>query len=268
MPSAVVSRACVVSSPTWSTLRPGRWTTPGSTVGSVTCWRLKAQVDELAARLVAEADDRNLPHRYGASSTRAHLMTAHRMSAGEASRTVRTAKQLHGTTRLTEPTRRAVAAGDGVGRARRGGRGRGQPALTHRRTGPGRGRPGRPVGACARRCRSRSCRWRRTTWSRSIDPDTVDADPGAAARRTGTQSVGVGLVHRPVRCRRDRPGPVRPAEPGLRHAHETSRRPVLTPPGRDRHRHHTPTRRRRTHQLTRPSRSCRMATGSAGRCVS
>ena len=33
------------------------------------------------------------------------------MSAGEASRTVRTAKQLHGTTGLTEPTRRAVAAG-------------------------------------------------------------------------------------------------------------------------------------------------------------
>ncbi|MFY9913581.1 MAG: hypothetical protein WAK18_02850, partial [Nocardioidaceae bacterium] len=55
---------------------------------------LKAQVDEMTARLVAEADDRNLPRRYGASSTRTHLMTAHRMSAGEASRTVRTAKQL------------------------------------------------------------------------------------------------------------------------------------------------------------------------------
>ena len=63
------------------------------------------------ARLVAEADDRNLPHRYGSSSTRAHLMTTHRMSAGEASRTVRTAKQLHGTSAVTEPTRRAVAAG-------------------------------------------------------------------------------------------------------------------------------------------------------------
>ena len=72
---------------------------------------VRAAADELVARLVAEADDRNLPHRYGASSTRAHLMTAHRMSAGEASRTVRTAKQLHGTTALTEPTRRAVAAG-------------------------------------------------------------------------------------------------------------------------------------------------------------
>ncbi len=72
---------------------------------------VRAAADELVARLVAEADDRDLPHRYGASSTRAHLMTAHRMSAGEASRTVRTAKQLHGTSALTEPTRRAVAAG-------------------------------------------------------------------------------------------------------------------------------------------------------------
>ncbi|MFY9913020.1 MAG: DUF222 domain-containing protein, partial [Nocardioidaceae bacterium] len=72
----------------------------------------KAALDEVVARLVAEADDRNLPHRHGASSTRAHLMTAHRMSAGEASRVVRTAKQLHGTTGLTEPTRRAVAAGE------------------------------------------------------------------------------------------------------------------------------------------------------------
>ncbi len=72
---------------------------------------LKAQVDELAARLVAGAADRNLAHRHGASSTRAHLMTARRMSAGEASRTVRTAKQLHGSSAVTEPTRRAVAAG-------------------------------------------------------------------------------------------------------------------------------------------------------------
>ncbi len=71
----------------------------------------KATLDEVVARLVAEADDRNLPHRYGASSTRAHLMTAHRMSAGEASRTVRTAQQLHGSSAVTEPTRRAVAAG-------------------------------------------------------------------------------------------------------------------------------------------------------------
>ncbi len=72
---------------------------------------VRAAADEVVARLVAEADDRNLPHRHGASSTRAHLMTTHRMSAGEASRTVRTARQLHGTSAVTEPTRRAVAVG-------------------------------------------------------------------------------------------------------------------------------------------------------------
>ena len=95
----------LVDTPTWS-LDDARL---DRRIGDVLA--LKAQVEELAARLVAEADDRNLPHRYGASSTRAHLMTAHRMSAGEASRTVRTARQLHGTSAVTEPTRRAVAAG-------------------------------------------------------------------------------------------------------------------------------------------------------------
>ncbi len=95
----------LVDTPTWS-LADRRL---DRRIGDVLA--LKAQVDELAARLVAEADDRNLPHRYGASSTRAHLMTSHRMSASEASRTVRAAKQLHGTTALIEPTRRAVAAG-------------------------------------------------------------------------------------------------------------------------------------------------------------
>ncbi len=83
--------ADLVDAPTWSLDDTRLDKRIGDVLG------LKAQVDELAARLVAEADDRNLPHRYGASSTRAHLMTAHRMSAGEASRTVRTAKQLHGT---------------------------------------------------------------------------------------------------------------------------------------------------------------------------
>ncbi len=71
---------------------------PGWITGIGDALAIRAAADELVARLVAEADDRNLPHRYGASSTRAHLMTAHRMSAGEAFRTVRTAKQLHGTT--------------------------------------------------------------------------------------------------------------------------------------------------------------------------
>ncbi len=94
----------LVDTPTWS-LDDNRLDTRISEALAV-----RAATDELIARLVAEADDRNLPHRYGASSTRAHLMTAHRMSAGEASRTVRTSKQLHGTG-VTEPTRRAVAAG-------------------------------------------------------------------------------------------------------------------------------------------------------------
>ena len=126
---------------------------------------LKAQVDELAARLVAEADDRNLPHRYGASSTRTHLMSAHRMSAGEASRTVRTAKQLHGTTGLTEPTRRAVAAG--VVSAEQGV----VVATAVNRLSPTI-KPDRVEAAQAdcwlmrRRCRTASCRSRRTTWSR------------------------------------------------------------------------------------------------------
>ncbi|MGA9345396.1 MAG: DUF222 domain-containing protein, partial [Nocardioidaceae bacterium] len=97
--------ADLVDTPTWS-LDDARLDTRISEALAV-----RAAADELVARLVSEADDRNLPRRYGASSTRTHLMTAHRMSAGEATRTVRTAKQLHGTTGLTEPTRRAVAAG-------------------------------------------------------------------------------------------------------------------------------------------------------------
>ncbi len=97
--------ADLVDTPTWS-LDDARLDRRISEAVAV-----RAAADELVARLVAEAADRNLPHRYGASSTRAHLMTAHRMSAGEASRTVRTAKQLHGTSAVTEPTRRAVAAG-------------------------------------------------------------------------------------------------------------------------------------------------------------
>ncbi len=72
---------------------------------------LKASVDELASRLVGEADDRHLAARHGASSTRAHLMAAYRMSAAEASRIVRTARQLHGSSVVAEPTRRAVALG-------------------------------------------------------------------------------------------------------------------------------------------------------------
>ncbi len=97
--------ADLVDTPTWS-LDDARL---DQRIGDALAAR--AAIDEVVARLVGEADDRNLPHRHGASSTRAHLMTTHRMSAGEASRTVRTAKQLHGTSAVTEPTRRAVATG-------------------------------------------------------------------------------------------------------------------------------------------------------------
>ncbi len=97
--------ADLVDTPTWS-LDDARL---DQRIGEALAAR--AAIDEVVARLVGEADDRNLPHRHGASSTRAHLMTTHRMSAGEASRTVSTARQLHGTSAVTEPTRRAVAAG-------------------------------------------------------------------------------------------------------------------------------------------------------------
>lgn len=73
---------------------------------------VKAAAEELAARMVGEAIDRGLPKRCGASSTRAHLMAAYRMSVGEASRTVRTAQAICGPSALTEPARRALAAGE------------------------------------------------------------------------------------------------------------------------------------------------------------
>ncbi len=164
----------------------------------------KAALDEVVARLVAEADDRNLPHRHGASSTRAHLMTAHRMSAGEASRVVRTAKQLLGTTGLTEPTRRAVAAGavsaeQGVVVA----------AAVNRLS---------PTVEPDRVEVAQTCSMRRLVVHPAqvaanhlvevVDPDAVDADPRTAARRPGAEGVGVSVVHRPVRGRRDRPRPV------------------------------------------------------------
>ncbi len=208
--------ADLVDTPTWS-LDDSRLDARISEALAV-----RAAADELVARLVAEAADRNLPHRHGASSTRAHLMTAHRMSAGEASRTVRTAKQLHGTSAVTEPTRRAVAAGavsaeqgvviaaainrlsptvepDRVEAAQ-------QDLLAHAQTlsysaAAGRGEPS----------------------GRGGRPRHRRPDVGAAARRAGTQGVGLGLVHRPVRVRRHRPRPVRAAEPGVRHAHQTPR---------------------------------------------
>ncbi len=69
-----------------------------------------------------------------------------------------------------------------------------------------------------------------------IDPDTVDQTLEQQLDRAGTQGVGLSLVHRPVRVRRHRPRPVRPAQPGVRHAHQTPRSPHLTASGRHRHR--------------------------------
>ena len=73
---------------------------------------LRAAVDELAARLVGEMNDRDHATRLGGSSTKAHLMGAHRLSRGEATRMVTAARQLHGSSTLTEPVRRAQACGE------------------------------------------------------------------------------------------------------------------------------------------------------------
>ena len=72
---------------------------------------VRAAVDELAARLVGEMDDRDHAIRLGGSSTKAHLIGTHRLSRGEAARMVTAARQLHGSSTLTEPVRRAQACG-------------------------------------------------------------------------------------------------------------------------------------------------------------
>jgi hypothetical protein len=70
---------------------------------------LRAQVDELLARLAGQIDERDLARSVGASSTRALLMVKHRMSATEAARIVKTARAL--AEERCDPTRRACAAG-------------------------------------------------------------------------------------------------------------------------------------------------------------
>ncbi len=72
---------------------------------------IRAQVEEVTARLVAETEHRDLPHRHGASSTTAHLMATHRLSARAAAQMVSTARRLHAASGLTESTRVAVATG-------------------------------------------------------------------------------------------------------------------------------------------------------------
>src|SRR5262245_13653363 len=72
---------------------------------------VRAAADQVIGQLVGEITDRDMPTRVGASSTRAHLIGKHRMSAGEASRVVKAAKVLHGRSAITDPVRRAQACG-------------------------------------------------------------------------------------------------------------------------------------------------------------
>src|SRR4051812_33006039 len=64
---------------------------------------VRAAADELMARLAGEMDDRGHAKRLGDSSTHAHLVGTHRLSHGEARRVTQAARQLHGTSTLTEP---------------------------------------------------------------------------------------------------------------------------------------------------------------------
>ncbi|MDQ3484596.1 MAG: HNH endonuclease [Actinomycetota bacterium] len=68
----------------------------------------KARLDESIARLVGQVDDRDLARQAGASSTRAHLIATHRLSAGAAAGLVSQARSMSDRTSLT---RRAWAAG-------------------------------------------------------------------------------------------------------------------------------------------------------------
>lgn len=78
---------------------------------------VKAATDEFLGRLVGEVEDRGLPRRLGASSTAAHLVGAHRVSRAEARQVMGAVRQLHrarggrGRSAVTEPVRRAQAAG-------------------------------------------------------------------------------------------------------------------------------------------------------------
>src|SRR6478672_3419953 len=72
---------------------------------------VQASVAEIAARVVAEIGDRDLPRSAGASSITAHLITRHRMSGTAAGQLVGAAQVLHAVSGVTEPTRRAQACG-------------------------------------------------------------------------------------------------------------------------------------------------------------
>src|SRR3954471_9859680 len=72
---------------------------------------VRAEADELVARLAGEMEARGHAKRLGGSSTHAHLVGTHRLSNGEARRVTQAARQLHGTPTLTDPVRRAQANG-------------------------------------------------------------------------------------------------------------------------------------------------------------
>src|SRR6476619_6388787 len=65
----------------------------GLTDAFATAAALRASADEVMGRLAADMDDRDIATSQGASSTRAHLMAAYRMSAADASRTLRTTRE-------------------------------------------------------------------------------------------------------------------------------------------------------------------------------
>ncbi len=69
---------------------------------------VRAQVDELVARLVSQVEDRDLGGAAGASSTKAHLVMAYRLSGGAAAGLLAQSRSMTG---RTDATRRAWSAG-------------------------------------------------------------------------------------------------------------------------------------------------------------
>jgi len=69
---------------------------------------VRAQLDELVARLVSQVDDRDLGGAAGASSTKAHLVASYRMSGGAATGLLAQTRSMTG---RTDTTREAWAAG-------------------------------------------------------------------------------------------------------------------------------------------------------------
>ncbi len=62
---------------------------------------VRAQMDELVARLVSQVEDRGISGTAGASSTKAHLVAAHRLSGGAAAGLLAQARSMTGRTNVT-----------------------------------------------------------------------------------------------------------------------------------------------------------------------